>query len=98
MKWDDAFEARPSKNVRQEDVFDIYRKGTEEMIYSDIPPNSLEDIKKQMSDLLDHVAREELEAVLTGEEPIRKNENPLQVSYERLRKFQTYAEIIDEEK
>ena len=49
MKWDDSFDARPSKNVRGEDVFDIFRKDTEEMIYADIPVDSLNEIKKQMS-------------------------------------------------
>jgi hypothetical protein len=97
MKWEDCFEARPSTNVRGENVFDIFRKGTEEMIYSDIPVNSIEAIKKQMSDLLDYVAREELEAVLTGEEPQTNTENPMTVTYERLRNFDGYASPIFEE-
>lgn len=81
MKWEDCFEARPSTNVRGENVFDIFRKGTEEMIYSDIPVNSIEAIKKQMSDLLDYVAREELEAVLTGEIRNQDNNSPMTVPY-----------------
>lgn len=96
MKWEDAFEARPSKNVRGEDVYDVYRKSTLVMIYSDIPVDSLEAIKKQMMDLLEHVAREELEEMLTGEKK-ESDMNPMSVEYDRLKDYNIDNYFIEEE-
>lgn len=66
MNWDDCFDARPSKNIRGEDVFDIFRKNTEDMVYSDIPIISIDKIKAQMVSIIDVVAQEELDALLSS--------------------------------
>lgn len=97
LKWEDAFEARPSKNVRGEAVFDIFRKNTEEMLYSDIPAMDLDKIKKQMSDLIDHIATEEIEVALGKEPEVQKTE-PVGIGYDRLRGFYSGLEFEEDKK
>lgn len=65
MKWQDAYEARPSKNIRGENVFDIFRKGTEDMIWADIPEEELEGFMTEMVKIVEKAASDELETLLT---------------------------------
>ena len=68
MKWQDAYDARPSKNSRGEDVFDIYRKDTEQMIWADIPVEGLEEFMAGMVDISNKAAADELDKLFEDED------------------------------
>ena len=61
MKWQDAYDARPSKNSRGEDVFDIYRKDTEDAIWVDILPDNLEEFMRGLLGISERAAEEEFD-------------------------------------
>lgn len=68
MKWQDAYDARPSKNSRGEDVFDIYRKDTDQMIWADIPPEGLDEFMVGMANISNKVASDEFDKIFETEE------------------------------
>ena len=68
MKWEHAYDIRPSLNIRGEKVYDIYRKGTEEMIWADIPVAKIDEFLKDMVSISDRAVKEELDKLFTVEE------------------------------
>lgn len=67
LKWEDAFEVKPSKNTRGEDTFDVYRKGTEEMIAAAVLKENIDKFLDDLAKIVSRVATEELEAMLGNE-------------------------------
>jgi hypothetical protein len=61
VRWEDAFDIKASKNVRGENVYDIYRKGTNEMLWADIPVAEVDEFLKGMIGIVDKVAAEEFD-------------------------------------
>lgn len=96
MKWQDIYDAKPSKNSRGEDVFDIYRKGEEQPIWVDILSDSLETFMKGMMDISDRAAQEEFDALFSDQELKPKDTRPMDVTYPRLREYKSPVEIEDE--
>lgn len=69
MNWESAYDIRASKNVRGENVYDIYRKGTEEMLWADIPVEKIDQFLKGMVGIAERAAEDELDALFEVEEP-----------------------------
>lgn len=65
MNWEDAYDLRPSKNVRGENVYDIYRKGTENMLWADIPVDQIEDFLKVMVDFANRVITQQMDDIFS---------------------------------
>lgn len=89
VRWEDAFDAIESKNSRGEKVYDIFRKGTQDMLWADIPENKLEDFKKVMTDYAERILSQDLEDILTEEQQVEKTKDstPMEVTYNRLRDY-----------
>ena len=69
LKWEDQFDVKESKNSRGEVVFDIYRKGTDYMIWSDVANmQEVENVCKGMCALMEVVAADEMERLLLSDE------------------------------
>lgn len=98
FKWEDAFEVRQSKNTRGEDTFDVYRKGTEEMIAADVRKEDIEEFLQGLARFVHRVATEELEEMLGNEVP-KPSTEPVEAKYIRTRQYGSpWAEIEEEDK
>lgn len=102
MKWQDAYDARPSKNIRGENVFDIFRKGTQEAIWVDIPEQELEKFMAGMVSIAERAITEELDEMLSVTEPkeVSQDNRPMTIPYDRLRQYDgtfggaTFEEVL----
>ena len=68
MRWEDAYDIRPSVNTRGEKTYDIFRKDTEDMLWSDIPVDNIDNFLKGLVAISELAAREEVDNLLSGEE------------------------------
>lgn len=97
MKWENAYDIRASKNSRGENVYDVYKKDTEEMIWADIPVVDIDAFLSGMVDIVDRVATEEFDKMFSGsEEEDKQDTKPMNIPYTRHRGYEPFAEIIDE--
>lgn len=88
MNWERAYDIKASMNVRGENVYDVYRKGTQEMLWADIPVEKIDEFLKGMVRISEIAAAEELDALFTIDAPEPKAESkPMTVTYERLRGY-----------
>lgn len=88
MRWQDAFDIKPTKNVRGENTYDVYRKDSEEMLASDIPAKEIDEFLLGLMRFLKRIAEEELESALVGEvEDAPQETTPAVAQYTRLRDY-----------
>jgi len=101
MKWQDAWDIKPSKNVRGEDVYDIFRKDTNDMIWADIPAKDIDKFLGALVSQSEYYANQELDALFTVEEKQEAPESkPLEIGYDRLRGLDypvTFEEVREED-
>ena len=63
MKWENAYDIRASKNSRGENVYDVYRKDTEDMIWADVPVADIDTFLSGLVDISNKAATEELDSL-----------------------------------
>lgn len=98
MNWERAYDIRASKNARGENVYDIYRKGTEDMVWADIPVKDIDIFLKRAVAMSEQVAQEYFDKLFSGEEKSVVEVKPMTVTYERLRQYELpFAEIINDD-
>lgn len=99
MKWQDAYDIRAAKNIRCENVYDIYRKGTEHMLWADIPVDKIDEFLKDMVAISERVIQQQMDELFSDIKVDKPAENkPMEVEYDRLRQYSTHVyEVGDDE-
>lgn len=99
LNWQDVFEIRASQNVRRENVYDVYKKGTNDMIWADIPVDKIDEMMKWLAGFADKIITKDMDELFSGEtkpEPAQ-DKRPLEVKYNRLKNYPQPALVIDDE-
>lgn len=97
MKWQDVYEAKPSKNARGENVFDIYRIGDKDAVWVDILADKLEEFMKGMMGITDRAAQEEFDAMFSDQTSKEQNKEEMKVEYDRLRQYGDFGGVSFED-
>lgn len=95
FKWQDAFDIKPSKNLRGEDTFDVYRKDSDVMLAADVLASEIDKFLEGMAKVSERYAIEELEAVL-GNDTTEPSKEPAEAEYVRTRQMYPAAWVEDE--
>jgi hypothetical protein len=66
MRWEDAYEIKLSKNSRGESVYDIFRKGTDRMLWADIPVDKIDGFLKWVVTLSDQIVTEQMDELFSA--------------------------------
>lgn len=78
MKWEQVYDIRASTNIRGENVYDVYRKDTDDMIWADIPVEQIDKFLKGAVDLSERVITEQMDDILSSNEQVKVDTENLQ--------------------
>lgn len=92
MRWEDAYDIRPSTNTRGENTYDVYFKDSDTMLAADIPAKEIDKFLGDMVKMADRVVTQDIDKLFGKEDTTSSvGDKPMVVDYTKKRGYPPFS-------